>query len=223
MLNMQVAVPPGLKVRGSRVRLKDALLFVMLDCVDRAPARARIAISATHTAGTQRVTLSVQHAQDPSALARSSLTAITPLLASDDMRIEVKDEAASERSVELSLSLAAETSAVQSGALELLIVDANRDAADSLAMLMQLDGFAARACYDINTAIESLRLGATHAVIVDLDGSVDSRSLISTIRSTTSRQPRIIGLSHSKAEAIDGLDASLRKPLNPAALRRAVE
>jgi hypothetical protein len=222
LLNTQIDVPQGIKVRTSRPHLKNILLFVLLDCADRTPARGTVSIAATVAPDAQRATLIVRHTQDPSSSMPTSLTSIAPLLEQDDARLEMKGAAAGERVIELSLPLSVAVPGVRSDAVDLLFVDANRDAADSLVMLVQLEGFGAEACYDIGAAIDAVRARAPRAVIVDLDGSVDSRGLVRTIRSATGRQPRVIGLSHSPADTIEGLDGVLRKPLDLSALRDSI-
>jgi CheY-like chemotaxis protein len=222
LFNVQNTVPQGLKVRASRARLRDVLLFALLDCIDRAPARSRIAITTDRANDNTRVTLTVQHARDASVQIPDLLPTIAPLAELDGGRLEFTNADARERTVTLSLPLLTETDAPGAEALELLVVDANHDAADSLALLVQLDGVGAQACYGIDSAIESIRARAPRFVVVDLDGSVDSRSLLRTIRSASGQQPRVIGLSHSQSEVIPGCDAYLRKPLDLEALRRAM-
>jgi CheY-like chemotaxis protein len=222
LFNVQSTVPQGLKVRAARARLRDVVLFTLLDCIDRAPARSRIAVTADRALDGTRVTLTVQHARDPSVDIPDLLPIIAPLAELDGGRLEFTNGDAGERSVRLSLPLLSEKDAPASEALELLVVDANHDAADSLTMLVQLDGVGAHPCYDIDSAIESIRSRAPRFVIVDLDGSVDSRSLLRTIRGASGQQPRVIGLSHSQAEVIPGFDVYLRKPLDLEALRRAM-
>ena len=212
----KTSVPQGIKLRGIRGRLKDALLFAMLDCVDRAPSRSNISISATGVDDV-RGELLIQHTQ--AVVEQSSLlAAIAPLLADDDIRIESEQRAA-ERSVRFSFPIVTPTA----GELDLLIVDANRDGADSLVMLVQLEGFKAEACYDATAALESIRSRSPKAVMVDLDGSLDARALVRTVRNAGGPAPRVLGLSNGQIDASAGVDASLRLPLDLSALRRAME
>jgi hypothetical protein len=213
---VQVDVPQGIKLRGVRSRLKDALQFAVLDCVDRAPQRSPIAIVAR--SGESRGTLSIQHAED-AAQKPSPLLSIAPLLAPDDIRIDSEGNG-TERTVRLSFPPLASEASLQ---LDLLIVDANRDGADSLVMLVQLEGFKAEACYDSASALEAIRSRTPRAIMVGLDGTLDGRALIRTIRNASARTPRIIGLSHGHLEPIAGLDVQLRMPLDLSALRRAME
>jgi CheY-like chemotaxis protein len=221
MFNAQLTVPAGLKVHAARDRLKDIVMFLLLDSIDRAPARSRIEISAQRVPDDASVTLMVDHTQDPSVRLPELLPTLAALVQSFGGRLNATTNDG-QRSVRLFLPLS-NSAATTNDALDLLIVDANPDAADSLAMLAQLEGFGAQSRYDIASATAALHANAPRAVIVDLDGSVDGRSLLRTIRSSSGRQPRAIGLSHSHTETIPGFDAYLRKPLDLAALRRALE
>lgn len=213
----QSHVTAGLTVRVPRARCKDILLFVLLDCLDRAPAHSNIVIAAHELREQRVVKLLVRHSDAASAGSTTLPAAIAPLLATEHARVELSTTG-DERTVAVTLPLAVAVAA----STDVLFVDANRDAADSLVMLAQLDGLGAAACYDIRAAAAVVQAQAPRAVIVDLDGSVDSRSLVRTIRSEHSTSPRVIGLSHSHFESIPGVDAYLRKPLELAALRRAI-
>lgn len=212
----QMQVPAGLTVRVPRARCKDILLFVLLDCIDRAPAHSNIILAAHELRDERLVKLSVRHGEDVSA-SSTPIATIAPLLATEHARVELVSTAG-ERIVEVTLPLATAAST----STDVLFVDANRDAADSLVMLVQLDGLGAEACYDVRAAAAVVQSKAPKAVVVDLDGSVDSRSLVRTIRSEHATSPRVIGLSHAHFEAVPGVDAYLRKPLDVAALRRAI-
>jgi CheY-like chemotaxis protein len=214
MLDVQTSLTPALKIHVARGRFKDALLCVLLDCVDRMPPRGRISISVNVSGN--RVTVSIQHVQTIDT-ASHTLATMAKVLHADGAQLQM-ETSANGRTVQIDIALV--QSREVSGALELLIVDANRDAADSLAMLAQLEGFTTAAAYDLAGANESIRTRSPKIVLIDLDGSVDSGSLVRTIRSAGGQQPRVIGLSHSHAENAEGLDSHLRKPLDPAALRR---
>lgn len=67
--------------------------------------------------------------------------------------------------------------------LRLLVVDDNRDAADSLAMLLGLWGHRARAAYDGATALRSARAEPPDAVLLDLGmPGLDGYELASSLR-----------------------------------------
>lgn len=213
----QSHVPAGLTVRVPRARCKDILMFVLLDCLDRAPAHSNVVIGAHASSDERLVKLSVRHGEAASAGPPTLLAAIAPLLATATARVDFIANAG-ERTVEVALPLAT----AEATSTDVLFVDANRDAADSLVMLAQLDGLGAAACYDIHQAAAAVQSQSPRAIVVDLDGSVDSRSLVRTLRSEHATSPRVIGLSHAHFESIPGVDAYLKKPLELAELRRAI-
>jgi CheY-like chemotaxis protein len=217
LMDLQTSIEASLTICGHRARLKDALLCAVLDCVDAAPPRSQLTLSASRAES--RALLQIQHAQDAAKPRSSVMPFIGELLNADGALLEI-DSAATERRITISLPLAASKATARSGAPRLLIVDANRDAADSLAMLVQLDGFDAEAAYDLEAAVQSARSASPAAVLIDLDGSIDSAALIRKLRDERAFAARIIGLTHSaERRAIADVDAQLRKPLDPAALQ----
>jgi CheY-like chemotaxis protein len=217
MMDLQTTMEAALSVRGHRARLKDALLCALLDSIDAAPPRSKLTVSASRAES--KAVLQIQHMQDAAKPRSSVMLFMGELLNADDALLEI-DSAATERRITISLPLATSTATAVPGNPRLLIVDANRDAADSLAMLVQLDGYDAEAVYDVDTALQSARSASPAAVLVDLDGSIDSATLIRKLRDEQSFGARVIGLSHSaEHRAMVGVDAQLRKPLDPAALQ----
>lgn len=110
-------------------------------------------------------------------------------------------------------------------ARRVLIVDDNRDAADSLAMCLQLEGHQTKAVYSGEGALE--QLGMFHPEIVLLDiglPCMDGYEVASRIRSTN-RGIRVIALTgygqdeDRRRASAAGFDAHLVKPVDIAALR----
>jgi CheY-like chemotaxis protein len=212
---LETVSEPHLKVRAQRMHLKDALLAVLFDAVDHAAPSAPIALSARVDG--ERVSLDVRHA--PNGAASSALLdAVAAMLRPEDIRVEVTS-AAGERRIALQLPLAASQTTSTN---RLLIVDANHDAADSLAMLVQLEGFEAQAAYDVESALRVVQAEAPRAVLLDLDGSIDSTALIAELRAEAG-ETRVIGLTHGAEPRIANVDAQLHKPLDPQALRAILQ
>jgi hypothetical protein len=217
LLELQTSIEPSLLVQGDRARLKDAVLCTLLDSVDAAPTRSKLTLSAARS--DSRALLHIQHAQDAAKPQSSVMPFIGELLDADGASLEI-DSTATERRLAISLPLAVPKTTAGSDARRLLIVDANRDAADSLAMLVQLDGFEAEAAYDLDAAMRSARSTPPAAVLVDLDGSIDSAALIHRLRDESNFAARIVGLTHSADHhSIAGVDAQMRKPLDTATLQ----
>jgi hypothetical protein len=209
----ETSIEPHLKVRGQRPHLKNVLLGALLEAMDQAPPSSTLALSARIDG--DRALLEIRHAQ-VDAQSSSTLAGLGEMLRAEDIRLDVTSDA-NERCISLRLPLAEHQAGDAAG--RLIIVDANRDAADSLAMLVQLEGFKAQAAYDIESALRFVQAQAPTAVIMDIDGSIDSAALIAELRAEAGAETRIVGMTHSPEPRIANVDAQLRKPLDPKALR----
>lgn len=216
---VDTSLEPHLKVRAQRPRLKNALLGVLLETTDHAPLSSTLILNARRD-DADRVVVEIRHAfvdSMPSGL----LAAINEMLQLEDVRVDVATSPG-ERCLSMRLPMAAQP-ATSPDANRLIIVDANRDAADSLAMLVQLEGFETQVAYDIESGLQYARARAPSALIIDVDGSVDSTTLIARLREEMRSTIRIIGMSYSPEPSLADVDAQLRKPLDPGALRSVLE
>jgi CheY-like chemotaxis protein len=115
-----------------------------------------------------------------------------------------------------------------SRALErVLIVDDNRDAADSLAMCLQLEGHEALAVYSSEAALSHCATYAPQIVLLDIGlPFMDGYEVARRLRAA-SRSLRLIALTgYGKDEdkrrtAAAGFDAHLTKPVDLSALKAA--
>lgn len=216
---LTTVVEPHVIVRASRSRLKDVLLCVLLDAMDRAPARATFALTARRE-GEHAASIELRHPLAAEASPSDALVYIGEILSADGGRIDVSSQA-NQRSVIVRVP-SVPAAQVDMSARRLVIVDANRDAADSLAMLVQLEGFQSQAAYDVEAAVRSAQSQPTFAVVLDVDGSIDANGAIARLRESSPRV-RIIGMSHSTEQRVAQLDAQLRKPLDLTALRAVLD
>lgn len=109
-----------------------------------------------------------------------------------------------------------------------LVVDDNRDAADSLSELLRLLGYRVSAAYDGETALSMARREPPLAVFLDLNmPGTSGRDVLAALRELPSCQAAHItavsgyGLEDEKAGRVSfsGFDARLQKPVEMAALR----
>ena len=111
-------------------------------------------------------------------------------------------------------------------AKRVLIVDDNRDAADTLAALLQGEGYEVRACYDGREALEQASAFQPHAVILDirmprLTGYEVARDFKRESRGTA---PALIALTGATGESAElrarmaGFDHYVAKPADAATL-----
>lgn len=207
-------IAADLRVRATRATLKDALLALLLEAVDQAPLHSLVELDGG-SSDAEHVRLSLRHTQATSSRP-SSIPSLKHILQAEAGAIDV-NATGETRVVTVTLPRLQDASPPRASG-GLLIVDANRDAADSLAMLVQLEGFTAHAAYDLDSAVLEAQSSQPVALIVDVDGSIDTRALVAKVRASGARA-RIIGLSHGSEKRSADVDGQLRKPLDPGALR----
>ena len=109
-----------------------------------------------------------------------------------------------------------------------LVVDDNADAADSLAAILQLDGYAVRVAYDGVVAMELAETIKPRAIVLDLGmPRADGYTVAQWVRQQSwGRQIPIVALSGWGQDAdrertrSAGFDAHLVKPIDPIELER---
>jgi signal transduction histidine kinase/DNA-binding response OmpR family regulator len=110
-----------------------------------------------------------------------------------------------------------------------LIVDDNRDAADSLAMCLQLDGHAAKAVYSAEGALEQLDMFAPEVVLLDIGlPRMNGYQVAQRIRAAGSSIKMIALTGYGQEEDKErthaaGFNAHFTKPVDISALRCAIE
>lgn len=132
------------------------------------------------------------------------------------------------------MSISSSTDAEPSPAgLRILVVDDNLDAADALAMLLEMFGHEVRSCFDGQAAVEQAADWSPHLVLLDLtlpviDGYEAARR-INAAGAATGRLPWLVALSgHAGVEARirseqAGFRQHLVKPVPTEALEAAIE
>jgi CheY-like chemotaxis protein len=111
-------------------------------------------------------------------------------------------------------------------ARRILIVDDNADAADSMAMLLQLDGHETRTAYSAATALELTESFAPEVVLLDIGlPDMDGYEVARRMKAMP-RELRVIALSgygrDRRQPASASFDAHLMKPVDMPALARAI-
>lgn len=115
--------------------------------------------------------------------------------------------------------------------LRVLVVDDNRDAADSLCILLKMWGFDARAAYDGAAGLEAVRAGVPDCLVLDINmPGLDGFALAREVR----RQPglervKLIALTaysdaeHARRIQEAGFDHYLVKPAPPGDIERILK
>jgi CheY-like chemotaxis protein len=213
-LSVNTALQQTATVRVHASRFKDALMLLLLDCVDQSPLRSRLELGTS--LAQDHVVLRIEHTLRDSPGGPGHLPMLRELFATDGVQLEI-GTAERQRSIALMIPRIA----TAGDATAIVIVDGNRDAADSLAMLAELEGFAATAAYDIESTLAAVKQRTLAAILIDLDGSIDSQSLLRRLRAEASGI-QLIGLSYSQSPASAEADTYLGKPLDIRALRKAL-
>ena len=114
--------------------------------------------------------------------------------------------------------------------LRVLVVDDNRDAADSLADLLRLRGAEVRVCYDGRSALAAFMEFAPDAGLFDVNmPRMDGCELASRLRRIAGDRPLFLvaitamdGAEEVMREATAGFDLHLTKPADPARILEAL-
>jgi signal transduction histidine kinase len=137
-----------------------------------------------------------------------------PLLAAEDIVQTAQPEAATARN---------------SAKLQILVVDDNRDAADSLAMLLRLLGHNAVTAYEGNATLEQAAARCPDVVLLDIGlPGMDGYEVCQKLRGQGLCQTRIIALTgygqqQDREQSLSaGFDAHLTKPVDLEALKNAL-
>lgn len=108
----------------------------------------------------------------------------------------------------------------------ILVVDDNRDAAESLAMLVELLGYEAQVCFDGPTALAAFDQWSPHLVLLDLTmPGMSGFEVVRRMRERSTQPPaRLVALSGHAGDddrlSLDaGFDAHLVKPVDVATLQ----
>jgi CheY-like chemotaxis protein len=112
-----------------------------------------------------------------------------------------------------------------------LIVDDNKDAADTLAQLLQLEGHETQAAYSSKEALETVQMFGPDIMLLDIGlPEMNGYEVAKTLRSRLNLSRLCLIAVTGYGRAFDrefaltaGFDDHLMKPLDIAALRRAME
>jgi CheY-like chemotaxis protein len=111
-----------------------------------------------------------------------------------------------------------------------LVADDNQDAADSLALVLEMVGCDVRAVYDGQQAVEAVQEFQPDIVILDINMPVmDGYQAARTIRSTSGQRTVLVAMTgapgwETAAQARDsGFDAHFGKPVGFSELQRVLD
>ncbi len=211
-------IAPGVNAHASKTDMRTAVLALLLDAIDHLAPEGNIEVSVSHGAGQSlieiRSTRSVADADQTNT--RAVIQAVKRMLAKDGAEINVR---AASAGVSTSIYVPApEQSATPhdsaSDSARVLIADRNRDAADSLAMILQLESMEAKALYTGTALTESLAQFSPDVALIDIDlPGCDVSAIVRAMREQDGKRPLLAQVSSSERVKLEGFDAYLVRPV----------
>lgn len=199
-----------------KVHVRTIVLALLIDAVDSLDKNAAFEVRAEAAGGQSSIELRFPREGARAESARL-LETVERLLADEGGELEILQEGTL-RIVRLSfpsaetLSTAEAASVGERSALRVLIADRNRDAADSLAMILHLEGHETKVVYGTAQLREALKEFAADVALIDaeLSGN-DIREIARAARE--SAQTLLVQVSSSDAPKDETFDAQLIRPV----------
>ena len=236
--NAQRELPPQAMVLARRTVVRRVLLSCVLDAIDHVEAAGSLHFVMTRDHPNLTLEIRVKTAPAPMSevlkhiLERTMAAENLSIAFADDpdgysIRMRLPEAARAMPPRELATADVAKGASSRQGALRILIVDDNRDAADSLALLLELEGYDAKSTYtggqalalvgDYRPAVVLLDIG-----LPDMSGDAVARK----IRESSNHRPLLFSVSgydvgaRRDAAAPFEFDAELVKPVEIPVLRK---
>lgn len=243
MAQADLQLPAQAQVLARKPVIRRVLLACMLDALDSVDAggslRFVVTQEALQVALELRVITSHQHAPGLSATRQRLRQILERTLDTEGLSIAFADSADGSliRMLLPMEPLAASAPAPgesaprgTKGALRVLVVDDNRDAADSLALLLDLEGHGAKSAYTGEQALSLINEYRPALVLLDIGlPDMAGEVVAQRIRDTAAHPPLLVSISgfdrglRRNAAAPFEFDAELVKPVELAALRTLLE
>lgn len=198
--------------------VRTVLLALLFDAADRVRGGGSILIQAR---AEERVELRIVINTSKASNVQPRLFAITDSILRREDGAVVYETNESHGAVKLSLKLApsslATTSANAGPAIRVMVADGHRDAADTLAMLLQIEGCETRVAYDTATSLQTAEEFRPNLVL--LDSGLKNCTAEQLHKASPSSNLKIIEMSQSIHGVHSGVDGHVRKPIESGALK----
>jgi CheY-like chemotaxis protein len=218
----QLRIDPGVHALARQVNIRTFALALLLDALDHLPAQAALAVTVASQNG--QASLEVRGplastAEPPSDQTLTITQLVKHLISAERGELRV-ERIARERVVTLQLPMPAEQPAgerpeasANTGALRVLIVDRSRDAAESLAMIVQLEGYESRALHVAAQLADTLKRFAPNVVVLDSELPGCDIDEIPTIARQLPTRPMLVQVSSRNSPPHASFDAHLQRPV----------
>lgn len=227
----QSRIDADVHVHARKINVRTYVLALLLDAIDHIGADGTLEVTLTREGTRAMLAIKLASARLPAESESTSqiVHLVKRLLAAEEG--ELRSEAvANARIVTLQLPMPAEQtdSARQltgSGdkQLRVLIADRNRDAAESLAMLVQLEGHEAKAAANAGQLNDLMGKVTPDVILLDADlPGLDVLQLTKTARDLPTK-PILAQVSSSERDRRDGFDAFFIRPVEWPRLQKLLE
>lgn len=227
----QLRIDAGVHAHARRVNIRTYVLAVLLDAIDRLASDSALEVSLTRD--DEQASLSIRTSsgsqQRVAERGPTIVQLVKRLIAAEEGELSIEQTAAV-HTITLTLSAPAEQAdevrrLTSSGntQLRVLIADRHRDAADGLAMILQLEGHEAKVVYDAAKMNDVLQSFVPDVIVFDADlpGS-DVDQLARAARELPTR-PTLAQVSSTRRAAAAHFDAHLRRPVEWPELQKLLQ
>lgn len=212
-------IEADVSAHARRVNIRTAVLALLLDAIDHTPSDGAIQVDVSRRG--HQAFLEIRSAR---ALANAAEISASPLmrmlralLAEERSELEVREVEEGIIGTAVCLPSPAEDTAKQrsrNDPARVLIADRNRDAADSLAMILQLEGMRAQTHYEGSRLPEVLASFAPDVALIDLDlPGCDVYEIARRVRERSEGRPLLAQVSSTDRVKHDAFDAHLLRPV----------
>jgi CheY-like chemotaxis protein len=199
--------------------VRTVLMALLFDAADQVRSGGSIAIQ-VRPEGRVELRITVESPSAPQPQTATLLKVTHSILQPEDGEvIAEKDGLRSMVRVGLkpAESLPDDASSLDKPAIRALVADGHHDAADTLAMLLQIEGCETRVAYDTASALRVAQ--EFHPNLVLLDSTLSDCTAEQLHKASPGSKLKIIEMSHSAQGAHSGVDGHVRKPIESRALK----
>jgi CheY-like chemotaxis protein len=220
----KIHIDPDLPIHARKAIIRSVAFGVLFDALDHLNSDDSLEITAFRQAHRTRFEVRMRSVnrspEQPSTQAVSITELLASLLTEEGSELHI-EEAGEGRTISMTVPSAQEASAQSEGAaddmpLRVLIADRNQDAADSLAMILQLEGHEAKTLYSGAQLLGTLASFSPHIVLFDSDLSdCDPAEIASAARAARrGRRALLAQVSSSDRTRHAAFDAHLIRPVD---------
>jgi CheY-like chemotaxis protein len=199
--------------------VRTVLMSLLFDAADQVRSGGSIAIQ-VRDEGRVELRITIDSRNSPQPQTATLLRVTHSILQPEDGEV-VAEMDGSRSVVRVALkpaeSLPDDASSTDKPAVRVLVADGHRDAADTLAMLLQIEGCETRVAYDTANVLRVAQ--EFHPNLVLLDSTLSDCSAEQLHKASPGSKLKIIEMSHSAQSVHKGVDGHVKKPIESRALK----